>query len=68
MKVSIKDFDVAMEFGNNGIELDVYDNHGRHLGDLRMGRAKIEWCKGRTRRGHGKKVRWKQLIAWFEEQ
>jgi len=34
MKVSIKDLSVTMEIKNNGIELDVYDNSGKHLGDL----------------------------------
>ena len=53
MKVSIKDLQVNMDLGNNGIELDVYDNEGKHLGDLVISKAKIEWCKGRTRRGNG---------------
>jgi len=58
MKVSVKDLAVTMELGNNGIELDVYDNDGNHLGDLRIGRATIEWCKGRTRKGNGVQVSW----------
>jgi hypothetical protein len=57
-----------MELGNNGIELDVYDNQGNHLGDLRIGKATIEWCKGRTRRGNGNQTDWNTLIAWLEDQ
>ena len=40
MKVSVKDLQVTMQLGNNGIELDVYDNKDKHLGDLRIGRLK----------------------------
>jgi hypothetical protein len=46
MKVSIKSFDVAMEVKNKGVELDIYDNDGNHLGDLVVTKAKVIWCKG----------------------
>lgn len=65
MKVSIKDFQVNMEICNNGIEMDVYDSQDKHLGDLRIGKATLEWCPGRTRKGHGKQKSWKELIAFF---
>ena len=66
MKVSINDLQVTMDLGNNGIELDVYDNDGKHLGDLRIGKATIEWCKGKTQQGNGEKKKWADLIEWFE--
>ena len=47
MKVSIKDFDVAMDVKNNGIELEVADNEGKHLGDLFVTKTQLIWCKGR---------------------
>jgi len=65
MKVSVKDFQVSMEIGNNGIELDVYNSQNTHLGDLRIGRATIEWCAGRIHRGNGVKKSWEQLIDFF---
>ena len=68
MKVSIKDLQVNMELGNNGIELDIYDNVNTHLGDLRIGRATIEWCRGRTHAGNGVQISWDALIQWFEQQ
>lgn len=37
MKVSIKDFSITMDLGNNGITFDVYDNDEKFLGDLRLG-------------------------------
>jgi hypothetical protein len=68
MKVSVKDLAVSMDLGNNGIELDVYDNDNNHLGDLRIGKATIEWCKGKTHHGNGVQVKWQKLIDWFEGQ
>jgi hypothetical protein len=68
IKVSVKDLRVSMELGNNGIELDVYDNQGNHLGDLRIGKGTIEWCSGRVRKGNGNQVKWDQLIAFMESQ
>lgn len=57
-----------MNLGNNGIELDVYDASDKHLGDLRIGKKKLEWCKGSTRRGNGKVVTWEKLIEFFQSQ
>lgn len=68
MKIRVKDFAVSMELGNNGISLDVYDNSNKHLGDLRIGKATIEWCKGKTQKGNGNKVSWEKLTQWLESQ
>ncbi|HBC89215.1 MAG TPA: hypothetical protein DCZ94_19925 [Lentisphaeria bacterium] len=67
MKVKVKDFQVNMEVKNNGIELDIHDNQDKHLGDLRIGKATIEWCKGQAQKGHGKKKSWDELIKYFEK-
>lgn len=67
MKVSIKDFNVSMELGNNGITLDVRDQKGNFLGDLRLGRGTIEWCQGKTKAGNGVKKSWNDLISFFSE-
>ena len=68
MKVSIKDLAVQMPLGNKGVVFDVYDNQDNFVGDLRIGRAKIEWCKGRTREGNGTHVTWPDLVRWLESQ
>jgi len=68
MKVSIKDLQVSMTLGNNGIELDVYDAKDNHLGDLRVGRGTVEWCKGKISAGNGKQVTWQELINFFENR
>ena len=66
MKVSIKDLSVDMEIKNIGVELDVYNTDGKHLGDLIVTRTNLIWCKGKTGRDNGKKISWKKFIEWAE--
>ena len=66
MKVSVKDFAVSMEIKNKGIELDVYDNNDKHLGDLVITKSKLVWCKGRTKVENGVEISWKDFIAYME--
>lgn len=68
MKITIKHFDVQMDLGNNGITMDVRDPAGTFLGDIRIGRGAIEWCKGKTAAGNGVKKKWADLIAFFEAE
>jgi hypothetical protein len=68
LKVNIKDFAVSMQLGNKGIELNVSDNSGKHLGDLIIGKARLEWCPGRTPAGRGIRKSWEQVIAYFTEK
>lgn len=67
MKVSVKDLSVTMEIKNNGIELDVYDNSDKHLGDLIVTKSKLIWCKGRTGRNNGKEITWEKFISMMED-
>ena len=46
MNVSVKDLWVNMDLGNNGVEFDIYDTAGNHLGDLRIGKAESNGAKG----------------------
>lgn len=66
MKVSIKDLQVSMEVKNNGIELDVSDNEGMHLGDLFVTKTQLIWCKGKTQRENGKKFKWDDFIEFMD--
>lgn len=66
MKISVKNLKVTMDLGNDGITFDVYSNQGTFQGDLRLGKSTVEWCKGKTRGGNGIKVKWPELIAFFE--
>jgi hypothetical protein len=68
VKVSIKDFDVAMEVKNNGIELDVADPQGNHIGDLIVTRTRLIWCPGRTTRPNGKQIEWDDFIAYMNSR
>jgi hypothetical protein len=66
VKVSIKDLSVDMEIKNIGIELDVYNNGGKHLGDLIVTKTHVIWCKGKIDRKNGVKVKWKDFIEKME--
>lgn len=66
MKVSIKDFAVTMEIKNKGVELDVYDNAGDHLGDLVVTKTGLTWCKGKTTPENGKKISWAAFIEYMQ--
>ncbi len=66
MNVWIKKFDVAMRVKNKGIELDICDTEGNHIGDLVVTKAKLVWCRGKTTPKKGKKVKWKDFIAYME--
>ncbi|KQV15336.1 hypothetical protein ASE03_05935 [Kitasatospora sp. Root187] len=66
MKVQVKMDDVDIRLGNNGILLKISDNDGKHVGDLRIGRATAEWMKGRTHEGNGKKISISKLIEALE--
>ena len=68
MKVGIKQFNVEMQLKTKGMELEVRDNKDNFLGDLCIGKAKVEWCAGKTQRGHGVSKTWEELIQFFNEQ
>ncbi len=63
MKVSIKDLAVTMEIKNTGIELDVYDNEDKHLGDLVVTKSKLIWCPGKTKVENGHVIKWDDFIT-----
>lgn len=66
MKVSVKDFNVTLDIKNKGIELDVYNNDGNHLGDLVVTKTQLIWCPGKTDREHGKQVKWEDFIHYMD--
>jgi len=68
MKVTMDASDVRMSLGNNGIVLYISDNSGRQVGKLRIGQATVEWCKGRTRIGNGKKMQLNQFVRDILDQ
>jgi hypothetical protein len=62
MQVKLDMEDVTITLGNNGILLKVSDNEGKHVGNLRIGQATVEWRQGRTREGNGKRLKLLDLI------
>lgn len=68
MKIGIKQFNVDMQLKTNGIEFEVRDNKDNFLGDLRIGKAKIEWCAGKIQKGNGVSKTWEELIQFFNSE
>jgi hypothetical protein len=62
MKVSVKKLSVEIPIKNKGIEIEVRETDGSHLGDLVITKSGLTWCKGRTRRENGKFVSWGKFI------
>ena len=54
--------DATIDLGNKGVALKIADNEGKHVGTLRIGRATVEWRKGRTRAQNAKKIKLEELI------
>lgn len=65
MKVFIKKLQVDMDIKNNGIELDVSDNEGGHIGDLYVTKAQLIWCLGKTSKKKGKKIKWDDFAEYM---
>ena len=68
MNVKIKQFDVAMEIKNNGIEIDVSNTEEKHLGDLYVTKSRLVWCKGKVGQKNGKKITWAKFIEMMEKR
>ena len=68
MQVKMEMNDVAITLGNKGVLLKISDNDGKHVGDLRIGKATVEWMKGRTRDGNGFKMRLADLLSILEDE
>lgn len=66
MEVTIKKFDVEMKVKNKGVELEVHNTQGTHLGDLVITKSKLIWCKGRTIQKNGVEVSWDEFITCME--
>ena len=66
MKVSVKTFALSLDIKNKGIEIDVSDTKGRHLGDLWVTKTELIWCRGRTSRVNGEHITWEDFVQWME--
>ena len=66
MKVTVKNFNVSMEIKSKGIELDISDNNGAHVGDLVISKARLVWCPGKVPVKNGKRITWDAFIEYME--
>lgn len=67
MQVKADLSDATITLGNNGVSLAIADNSGKHHGTLRIGKATVEWRKGKTQAGNGKKIKLETLIELLNE-
>ncbi|AVP98574.1 hypothetical protein C7S18_15875 [Ahniella affigens] len=64
MKVWIKSFDVEMQVKQSGIELEVRSPDGKaQVGDCYATMTGLVWCKGKTTKAKGVKLKWEDLAT-----
>ena len=68
MKVSIKEFNVEMEVKSSGIEFEVRNTQGNHLGDCYLTMTGLIWCRGKTTKQNGKQISWEQFIEMMDHK
>jgi len=62
VKVKVKNFIVDKK----GLEFDVANPKGSHIGDLYVDTKGLVWSKGKKSKATGVSVTWKEFIAWME--
>ena|SRR5665213_1634565 len=68
MDVSIKSFDVEMDVKTSGVEFGIREpNGGDRLGDLFITKAHLIWCKGKTQRAQGIKIKWTDFVKMVND-
>jgi hypothetical protein len=69
MRVFITELSVEQELKNTGMQIDIYSPDGEErLGDLRVTKTKLLWCKGKKHTKNGTEVSWAKFIEWMESQ
>jgi len=63
MKVTLDLEHLQTDLGSNGLILRISGNDGKHRGNLRIGKATVEWCPGKTRIGNGHKLKLEEFLA-----
>lgn len=64
--VNIKDLHVDMEVKTRGVEFEVHNSSGKHMGDLVVKKNGLVWCKGKTKPENGEHISWDKFIDWME--
>lgn len=44
----------------------IWDNDGELQGSLYINKAKLIWCKGKTKKENGKSITWENFISYME--
>ncbi len=67
MQVKANLSDATITPGNNGVTRAIADSSGKHKGTLRIVKATVEWRKGKTQAGNGKKIRLEKLMDLLDD-
>ena len=68
MRVAIKRLDtVQMEVKNKGIEIEIRNTNGKHLGNIFLNKKGMQWCKAKVGEGKGEKITWQEFIEYMED-
>lgn len=67
MQVGVAMDEVGITLGTKGLTFSVADNGGKHIGNIRVGMATVEWRKGKTQYGNGKQLPLTKLIELLED-
>ena len=63
MEVWIKSLEVEMQVKQKGIELEVRSKDGKsQLGDCYATMTGLVWCKGKTKKANGVKLKWEDFV------
>lgn len=57
---------VTVPLGNNGINLKIADNEDVHVGDLRIGRGRVVWMRGKTTEKNGKTLTMNKFLELLD--
>ena len=67
MQVKVELDKVTVVLGSHGIVLKIADNSGKHVGNLRIGKATVVWMRGKTQEPQGVKIPMAKFIKMLDE-
>lgn len=57
---------VTVPLGNDGINLNIADTDNVHVGDLRIGRGRVVWMRGKTTEKNGKSITMNKFLELLD--
>ena len=67
MQVKVELDKVTVQLGSHGIVLKIADSAGKHVGDLRIGKATVVWMRGKTQEAQGNRISMAKFLKMLDE-